>query len=414
MDIKDLCRLSLANHKSNAKISEEFIIRCIVIRIATELRKIFGPDYDRFVKAMVQAKGVLSGSFLIQCILDEKWDNSDIDLYVGNEESDKIIHKFFGIDGEDYYNGYYRRLGHIENISNFNIKPMDYYYDYVKVQVVQVKTDKKYSLWDHIRNTGFDICKNMLYFDKKGNMQLKLENLQGIVNKQIVFTILDTDDFLFRMKKYSYRGFMFKPKYNKLFYLEYVLLKKYRAKVGINKDKSKKFNPDGCHSDCIVKLLFRNVKHFHVRDYDYNRIFIDNSSGIINGLVPCLRVGYAGDSSKFRSELWKCKSLDDYVNLRRRLTVDKSIFAPRADLKYDIQYGLEYQGKLNNDYLHRQPSASKTKNKSQQVDKNGWTLVGKKKDSQQSDAKQELPKTTPIDKTTSWANHLKKLHNKKN
>jgi len=404
MSIKDLFTLSLVNQRGSAKLSNAFIFDCIKKRIAAELIKIFGENYGKFIDTMVKARAVLSGSFILQCILDERWDNSDIDVYVADEEGDKIIQMFFGLDGEDYWSDYYGKFPHIENITNFHITPPNYHLSTVKIQVVRVKTDDKYTLRRHVKNTGFDICKNMLYFDKNKRMQIELENLNGIINKCIVFTVLDTDDFLYRIKKYSERGFFFKPKYNRLFYLEYVMLKKYRARIGINHDKTRKFEPDNCHPDCIVKLLFRNVKHYHVHGDYCNNIFIDNDSGIINGLVPCLRVGYKGDSSKFKRSMWKCKTLDDYVKLRERLSTDKSIFGPRNDLKYNIQYGLPYNGTNK----HMSGAEYRTQQESR------WITVGKGgKPSTAQPAKQPIY-SSPINKSTTWAGHLKNIHSKKN
>lgn len=416
MSIRDIYELHKVNRKSNDKLNMDFILDCIKKRIKNELMRIFGNEYNAFVRALIKSNAVISGSFILQCILDERWANSDIDIYLNNYEKDNSIYRFFGEEHELEYWDYYETFPRIKNISEFNYKPKNYYLENIKVQLVRIDTDKKYTLKNHIYNTGFDVCCNMLYFNNRGIMQIQLRNLLGIIHKKIIFSILDADDFIFRIKKYSERGFYFKPKYNKIFYLEYVLFKKYRAKIGININKERKFNPHYCYQDCIIKLLFRNVKHYHEHGDYYNSILIDHDDRqIINGLIPHLRIGFTevdGDFSKFRNLVYKCKTLDDYVKLREKFTKDKSIFKVDPNMKYDIKYGLNYEQKVN-----------ENKKNNNNIN-NGWQLVSKKKnaksnnklsnDNISNDKKKNVVVSNDIDKTVSWADHLKKIHNGKN
>lgn len=407
MSIRDIYELHKVNRKSNEKLNMAFIVDCIKKRIKDELIRIFGDEYDAFVSALVKSNAVISGSFILQCILDERWANSDIDIYLNNYEKDNSIYRFFGEEHELEYWDYYKTFPRIKNISEFDYKPKNYYLEKIKVQVVRIDTDKKYTLKNHIYNTGFDVCCNMLYFNNRGIMQIQLRNLLGIIYKKIIFSILDADDFMFRIKKYSERGFYFKPKYNKIFYLEYVLFKKYRVMVGINKNKGRKFNPYSCHEDCIIKLLFRNVKHYHEYGDYYNSILIDHDDRqIINDLLPHLKIGSNVTNGKFRSLAYRCKTLDNYIKLREKFTKDKSIFKIDPTMKYDIKYGLNYEQPVN---------ANKKNNNNIN---NGWQLVSKKKKTTSDNVSNDKNKNTivsnNIDKTVSWADHLKKIHNQKN
>ena len=194
------------------------------------------------------------------------------------------------------------------------------------------------------------------------------------------------------------------------------MLKKFAAKIGINRQNDRLFDPSQCHDDCIVKLLFRNVKHYHVTDYNgYNNIFIDNEDGIIDGLVPYLRAGYKGDKTKFWTMLGSCVTLDQYIQLRRKLTKDKSIFEPRTDLKYNIQYGLPYS------LPKIVKSKTKSKNMKKKNDNKSWSIVGKKTQETSNklvtkDVPQQINivRSNPIEKDVSWASHLKKIYDSKN
>ena len=65
---------------------------------------------------------------------------------------------------------------------------------------------------DHKKNTGFDICKNILSFNNDGTLFLEFNNLSEIMYKCTTFSILDFDDFWYRLEKYTKRGFKFKPR----------------------------------------------------------------------------------------------------------------------------------------------------------------------------------------------------------
>ena len=57
---------------------------------------IFGDHYDVFVKIMIDNGAFISGSFIIQCILNEDWsvlnEKTDIDIYVPFEGDKRITY----------------------------------------------------------------------------------------------------------------------------------------------------------------------------------------------------------------------------------------------------------------------------------------------------------------------------------
>jgi len=54
----------------------------IINEINRRLRLIFKDDFDEFKKAMQESNAVIVGSFITQCILDERWEYSDISICV--------------------------------------------------------------------------------------------------------------------------------------------------------------------------------------------------------------------------------------------------------------------------------------------------------------------------------------------
>ena len=64
-------------------MDKEYIIKKILNRLQTAL----GPIYDDFIDMMKNQNIVISGSFILQCIYNEKWKNSDIDLFVYNDHN---------------------------------------------------------------------------------------------------------------------------------------------------------------------------------------------------------------------------------------------------------------------------------------------------------------------------------------
>jgi hypothetical protein len=454
LDIKDLYNLSLVNQQLYHKINEKYIQTHIKYRITNSLKKIFGDDYNLFTSAMNKAKAVISGSFLIQTILNEKWENSDIDIYVGYDENDKysnILNEFLSSKTTDYVDGRYSKLGDIKSTTN-------YYFKNRIFQLVQVYTTlkcyscmnglkctkkvkcegKKQTLWDHVNNTGFDACKNMVYFNDDLNIQVKLKEYKQVINKCSVFTILDTEDFYYRLGKYSRRGFFFKPKYNKLICLEYLLRYHLRSPGGsqpIRKTNSLKH--ECLNNNCPLKVLFRNINHCHKMEEspgpDRYRtfIYIHTNNNMLDKLF------YPSIPAVAKSIL-ECTNLDEYAAIRNKLVTEyclpqKIINVHNTKyLKYDIQYGLPcepYKSTISPEkFVEKMEKIEKAKKFKQLND--DWTVVEHKKhpDKYNNKKPKNKPSIQPVqlptkqiwvqpsapNNTISWADHLKNIPDKKN
>jgi len=354
ISIKDIYCLSLVNKTLHKRLDETYIMNGIKDRITLRLQKIFSVgDYKTFTDIMEKSRAILSGSFIIQCILNEYWDNSDIDIYVGNYKGAKQFSTFLKDKACDIYDGNYNVFGsHIRDIVNFKV--VNNGGDETVVQIVMINVTKDYSLSDHNRNTGFEICKNILYFNR-GEMVLKLQNLKETIHKVTTFTILDIDDFFFRIEKYSKRGFHFKPKYHKMLYLEYIILKFSHTHI-IEPKKRKWFSgrtSEACGVNCPIKLLFRNVRHHHSSTYDLDEdtccsykkyLRVENTDGTFD----CILSQLLSSKPEVRQDLekavkWNCKNIDDYAKIRNQFVKHKSRRIKVRDTsgyKYDVQFGL--------------------------------------------------------------------------
>lgn len=406
LDIKDIYKLRLVNPVFNNKINEQYILNHVKDRIVIKLKKKFGNDYNEFIKAMSKDKAVLSGSFILQAILNEQWDYSDIDIYIEYKEGERFeetnLHKFLmkenagDVDNDAYWDSY-RAFNDIHSTRN-------YYYrnsQISQIQLVRVFTTlkcdaclhndrhdnsvydikicealgiqdstelpqnsvwlrrslckhKKQTLWDHVNFTGFEACKNMFYFNDNLSPQVRLKEYKQIINKCSVFTVLDMEDFFCRMDKYGKRGFHFKPKYNKLVCLEYLLNKNLNQQsFGVikkdgnyNTNANSRVNACSRHIRCPVRLLYRHIHHYHERKVidgkPYHFICISNNNKSFDKLLQC-----PPTSPKYKNtleEIKSCKSLDEYAVKRNKLAKIHGkpfVHIYNIDhLKYDIQFGL--------------------------------------------------------------------------
>jgi hypothetical protein len=69
-------------------------------RVMAKLNEIFGAKTTDFVRALQESNAVISGSFVLQALLNENWQDSDIDIYI------KVIREYDAkLRDEKRYNG---------------------------------------------------------------------------------------------------------------------------------------------------------------------------------------------------------------------------------------------------------------------------------------------------------------------
>ena len=177
---KDAYNLIITCHNYKKKFN---IKKNLINEINYRLYNIFGDKLDQFKKLMKDTQSVISGSFIIQCLLDEYWDCSDIDIYVSKYEPSSK----FNIDDFMFHNMKFH--GRHENCDRNNdikwvrtYKPDTIYiiddygcYRAIKknnskshydIQIIGLGVAKTYSSIKTFIDTtfDFDVCKNMYFF----------------------------------------------------------------------------------------------------------------------------------------------------------------------------------------------------------------------------------------------------------
>lgn len=189
--------------------------------------------FPKFLKIFKDYHFFISGSFMVQCILQEKWLSSDIDIYIpiGAENQNSPIHHKISKKLFNFFLNDVDAVGrvswpaekpikyHIDNIQEieevfFMIKPENKKKDIpdiVKMQFIYVSIDPNVESIEKFIDTNFDfdICKNFYTFDKKYNRyHLKTKDISNIFQKKIKFNYTANKEWSKnRCTKYINRGF---------------------------------------------------------------------------------------------------------------------------------------------------------------------------------------------------------------
>ena len=75
---------------------EEFFKRKVINTINTRLSDFFGKNLKEFKNQMKITGSFISGSFILQCILDEAWNDSDVDIYTPIEDNTDVGKEYHG------------------------------------------------------------------------------------------------------------------------------------------------------------------------------------------------------------------------------------------------------------------------------------------------------------------------------
>ncbi len=205
LSAKDLYSLKMSTTFHYKEIKYKDIKNMIISTIIRRLQTTTNVKIDVLLKYMEKNKISISGSFILQCILNEFWEGSDIDMYTYKYLS---LNKNVFIDSGYEVSAFttekdYIMLGDISTIGNFEIK------DKPVLQLILLDNDK--NIFTYI-NTSYDfnVCKNIFYIEN-GKYMLNMQHMHDIMNKQISCNFLGTSCKLSTRKlKYEERGFTFK------------------------------------------------------------------------------------------------------------------------------------------------------------------------------------------------------------
>lgn len=319
MDIANMCHVYPNQWRKLYYVFRD----CVMNKIDSFFKDYFCDSYDEFVKEMIKNKAVISGSFILQIILGEKWNNSDIDFYIpikgltlektpfGNIKSSLEEFLYFKAKHlcPNYQSGYEtgprtdikfirdytkmtkEQLDKLESIDPnnyfFEKHIMDRKYDInaLRLQAILIDLDTDYdTVKKHIiYNFDLDICKNVFYYESDGRAKLNIFKAYQIIDKKTNFNFNHkVNDPIARYIKYKNRGFQFIENNDEIFkiiidnatmicykdgtiHTEYKT-KRYRLFEGVQIDKELYYN---IHKDKSViipnknKYIFSHVNNFY-------------------------------------------------------------------------------------------------------------------------------------------------------
>ena len=215
----DIYKLAITMPQFRSIYFASLIKRLIIKEITNRLKLMMGNKYEDFVKLMKELHGFISGSFIIQCMLNEKWDNSDIDIYIpiiGNNVTKRIYQsRYLCSDMDDFM---YNDLGIINGCVdlyspevNNKIKYVrNYENNEIKFQIIGIEYEKNInSIHEFVNYTfDFDICKNIYCFNNEDDIIIC--NINDVLTKNTNFNCKELWTLsILRYMKYSKRGFKF-------------------------------------------------------------------------------------------------------------------------------------------------------------------------------------------------------------
>ena len=199
VSVIDMAHIKFINWDCHKAVQYWMIELCMSNVVQHKLSYILGKDYDTFMDFIKNNNMYISGSFALQCILDETWEHSDIDIYHRHDGT------LYGPTYKLCHETYIDMIG-IWNDDLFAVYNNE---DYKRViQIIQIQSKHENNLINIIKRTfDFDICKNAIYFDKN-KLRVYIYNLENISNKKFVYTVgkLGRNECE-RISKYQTRGF---------------------------------------------------------------------------------------------------------------------------------------------------------------------------------------------------------------
>lgn len=210
--VMDLYNLKLVSKMTwkNMIVRGGDIKNIIIKQIHIRLKNILRDQYDLFIRYIKINQIAISGSFMMQCILGEDWANSDIDLYLCDEENDNYF-DIMGIDKEvltyeqkQEITDSYGHFIDINKIINRKVYGKRIQTIYVGENVINTHEEFK----NFVMNTfDLNICKNIFQIID-GKEMVYVHDLMGLIRKrEVVDGNYIREKKWGRIEKYIGRGF---------------------------------------------------------------------------------------------------------------------------------------------------------------------------------------------------------------
>ena len=236
LPLKELIKLKRVSNYYNNYFNKPYLDDYIGKMITQRLKGIFGDYWEEFAEVLGKTGALISGSFIIQCILNENW-NTDIDIYLSNDRSASLeqwlcnqafldygtpAHMYEGLGTneivgiidyafieKDAIEQYKKMRASTARISQLDLDAMRDL-NRPKIQLIKVNTPDIFSFIS--ADFDFDICKNC-YSLTNNTPSVNIIALNSIINYSTYFKFkLNANNgmTLQRYLKYCDRGFEFK------------------------------------------------------------------------------------------------------------------------------------------------------------------------------------------------------------
>jgi len=286
------------NNEFRNNINYHHIKQSVAIRVERKLKNDIKIPYDKFYDFLHKYNVSICGSFLLQCILDETFEDSlGIDLLINNDPSD-IFDSFKLIQGEyqESRNHFYK-LNKYFAMSDHHIRIINT--DVPKLEFIQTMT-------------SFDVCKNL--YDTKN---IYISDLNAIINKKEgLKNVFDPDSKTYPcvykidklVRKYVNRGFEFKKMIIPNIHTKNILVIVY-TKTHFMYDENMYMRNDKnvCHRGIYMYEIFNIIEQhsgklecadegcIHKTIYDMNHLhkfqMVSALGGIFITLIPYVSCG---------------------------------------------------------------------------------------------------------------------------
>lgn len=320
ISLTDLYNLSLICKKMY-KILHNKILPIFKSNIVNNLKYIFKDQYIIFIKQMYKYQAKIYGSFIIQCLLEETYDNSDVDIFIDNQYNFDKFTKYM----INTYNNICCRNLYDTNVINTNVNN----------KLIQFIHNTNKQQFD------FNICEGTISFDNNNDIIINKLNYSCIFNKTCV---INNDEYkintMQRLIKYANRGFIFNTNIDVLLYVEYNIvmnnlfndyhiyfypyIDKNIWSQHTKTTKEFQYNDDTykilkCSKSCSTNI-YLNIDHLHchhIFDICTELIFLDYNKhiDIVNKINPY--IVYPNYNYKLKhaySGITKNTSINDYIN----------------------------------------------------------------------------------------------------
>jgi len=229
MDIANLAKAKIIKPKHLAKFYNRFK-STVATNIDNWFRKYFSTGYDEFKDIMIRNGGIISGSFIIQMILNTNWEESDIDIFLPLAEFSREVTHFHEMETflyksypiyqteEEFNRPHIRYIGvldsKVKSVYEYETTQVTGIMNFKKLQVIGLNVTTPQEIINNIvKNSDIDICKNFFSYNADGTLQLNIAYPSKIINKTATLTLSKTgylrcSNFM-RYNRYKNRGFTF-------------------------------------------------------------------------------------------------------------------------------------------------------------------------------------------------------------